>query len=152
MLNSEFYERLQKFMIDNMGAFAKWNTDVGELNELMIEISSRLNEQTTKSKDITIYDDRAIDFAKNENYDKAAMEGVWKDLEKLREQLLDLYYPLVFYLNYYKADAPFLGWKVSDPSYQNMMKITEDINTLFLQIWVIVEKGLGNKLIFKGDN
>lgn len=42
MTDKEFYERWQKFMCDNMGAFAKWNTDIGELNELMIELEKRI--------------------------------------------------------------------------------------------------------------
>lgn len=43
MEDKEFYTRLRKFLNDNMGAFAKWNTDIGELNELGIELNHRLN-------------------------------------------------------------------------------------------------------------
>lgn len=43
MTNQEFYTRLRKFLNDNMGAFIKWNTDIGELNELGMELNERLN-------------------------------------------------------------------------------------------------------------
>lgn len=42
MTDKEFYTRLRKFLDSNMGAFIKWNTDIGELNELGIELNKRL--------------------------------------------------------------------------------------------------------------
>ena len=44
MTDKEFYERLRKFLDNNMGAFFKWNTDIGELNELGMEVNKRLKE------------------------------------------------------------------------------------------------------------
>lgn len=44
MNDKEFYTRLRKFLTDNMGAFIRWNTDIGELNELGIELSYRIKE------------------------------------------------------------------------------------------------------------
>lgn len=42
MTDREFYTRLRKFLDDNMGAFIKWNTNIGELNELGMELNARL--------------------------------------------------------------------------------------------------------------
>lgn len=42
MNDKEFYTRLRKFLDDNMPAFTKWNTDVGELNELSMELNRRI--------------------------------------------------------------------------------------------------------------
>lgn len=56
MNNLEFYTRWQKFMSNNMGAFAKWTTDVGELNELMIELSDRIRAERSKESN-TLRDD-----------------------------------------------------------------------------------------------
>lgn len=47
MQDKEFYERWQKFMCENMGAFAKWNTDIGELNDLMMELERRIKDEKT---------------------------------------------------------------------------------------------------------
>lgn len=44
MEDKEFYTRLRKFLDDNMQAFIKWNTDIGELNELGIELNKRIEE------------------------------------------------------------------------------------------------------------
>ena len=44
MTDKEFYMSLRKFLDDNMGAFAKWNTDIWELNRLGMEINKRLQE------------------------------------------------------------------------------------------------------------
>lgn len=44
MTDKEFYTKLRKFLNDNMGAFIKWNTDIGELNGLGIELNKRLEE------------------------------------------------------------------------------------------------------------
>lgn len=44
MQDKEFYTRLRQFLNNNMGAFAKWNTDIYELNQLGIEINRRLEE------------------------------------------------------------------------------------------------------------
>lgn len=98
---------------------------------------------------ITIYDKKAKQFAKDCKYTKATMEGVYKDLLKLEEELIKLYHPLIFFLNYYKADAPYMGWEGSD--YENMCNLTDDINTKFLELWVLVEKGLGKEVVFKED-
>jgi len=47
MEDKEFYTRLRKSLDDNMGAFAKYNTDIFELNELGIELNKRLEEVKT---------------------------------------------------------------------------------------------------------
>lgn len=44
MNDKEFYTRLRKFLDNNMGAFINWNTDIGELNELGIELNKRIKE------------------------------------------------------------------------------------------------------------
>ena len=41
MNDKDFYTRLYKFLDDNMGAFVRYPTDIGELNELMMEIGRR---------------------------------------------------------------------------------------------------------------
>lgn len=45
MTDKEFYIRLRKFLDDNMAAFVKWNTDIGELNELGIELNRRIDNE-----------------------------------------------------------------------------------------------------------
>ncbi len=42
MNDKEFYTRPRKFLDDNMPAFAKWNTDIYELNMLGIELNERI--------------------------------------------------------------------------------------------------------------
>ena len=42
MTDKEFYTRLRQFLNDNMGAFINWNTDIGELNELGMELNDRI--------------------------------------------------------------------------------------------------------------
>lgn len=44
MTDKEFYTRLRKFLNDNMPAFFKWNTDIGELNDLGMELNERLRQ------------------------------------------------------------------------------------------------------------
>lgn len=48
MTDKEFYKRLRTFLNDNMGAFAKWNTDIMELNELGMELNERLRNLETE--------------------------------------------------------------------------------------------------------
>ena len=45
MTDKEFYIRLRKFLDDNTPAFVKWNTDIGELNELGIELNRRIDNE-----------------------------------------------------------------------------------------------------------
>lgn len=42
MTDLDFYKRMRKFLDDNMGAFVHWNTDIGELNDLGMEINERI--------------------------------------------------------------------------------------------------------------
>lgn len=101
---------------------------------------------------IKIYDERAKEFAKNCQYTKATMQGVYHDLEKLKAELLKIYDPHIFWLNYYKSDAPYMGWRFDDPQYKNMCNLTEDIKTKFLEMYILIEKGLGNNILTNEDN
>ena len=96
---------------------------------------------------IKIYDEDVKEWIKTLNVKKATMQGVYHDLEKLKEELLKVYDPHIFWLNYYKADAPYMGWRFDDPEYKNMMYITEEIEKLFLKMYVLTELGLGNTLL-----
>lgn len=102
-------------------------------------------------KQITIYDKEVKDFANAYKYQKATMDGVYKDLEKLREDLVELYYNRLFWLDYFKADAPYMGWDPNSPEYKNMVNLTKDIKTMFLKAYVLTEKGLGNNILFKEE-
>lgn len=102
-------------------------------------------------KQITIYDKEVKDFANACKYQKATMSGVYKDLEKLRDGLVELYDKRVFWLDYFKADAPYMGWDPNSPEYKNMVNLTKDINTMFLKAYVLTEKGLGNDILFKEE-
>ena len=102
-------------------------------------------------KQITIYDKDVKDFANACKYQKATMDGVYKDLEKLREDLVELYDKRIFWLDYFKADAPYMGWDPNSPEYQNMVNLTKDIRTMFLKAYVLTEKGLGNDILFKEE-
>ena len=42
MTDKEFYTTLRTFLDDNMGAFAKWNTDIFVLNKLGVELNKRI--------------------------------------------------------------------------------------------------------------
>lgn len=95
---------------------------------------------------IKLYNKEAIDFYKNSKYTKATMQCVYNDLEKLREASVKFHKDYIFWLNYYKADAPYMGWSIEDPEYQNMCNLTKEIETLFLKMYILVEKGLGNKI------
>ena len=44
MNDLEFYSKLRRFLDDNMGAFVHWNTDIGELNEIGMEVNRRLKD------------------------------------------------------------------------------------------------------------
>lgn len=48
MNDLEFYTNLYQFLVDNMGAFAHWPTDVGMLNDLMLEISKRKEKSQSR--------------------------------------------------------------------------------------------------------
>ena len=100
-------------------------------------------------KQIKIYDKEVKDFANACKYKKATMAGVCKALEKLRDDLVELYNTRVLWLNYFKADAPYMGWDPNSPEYKNMVNLTKDIKTMFLKAYVLTEKGLGNDILFK---
>lgn len=95
---------------------------------------------------IKIYDKEAIKFAEETNYTKATMKTVYEDLEKLRDASVKFYNDYIYWLNYYKADAPYFGWTNDNPEYVNMCEMTKEIQTLFLKMYIIAEKGLGNEL------
>lgn len=48
MTDKEFYTRLRTFLNDNMLAFANWNTDISELNNLGIELNDRIKKLEDK--------------------------------------------------------------------------------------------------------
>lgn len=102
-------------------------------------------------KQITIDDKEVKDFANACKYKKATMAAVYKDLEKLKEDMVELYDKRLFWLDYFKSDAPYMGWDPNSTDYKNMVNLTKDIKAMFLKAYVLTEKGLGNNILFKEE-
>lgn len=77
--------------------------------------------------------------------DEVAMQGVHRDLEKLKPLIEELYDKHIFYLTYFLSDAPYHGWDLQSEPMKNMSAITEGITKKFKEIYALVLAGLGEE-------
>ena len=84
---------------------------------------------------------------------KVIMLGVKEDLEKLKDEIEQIYTHRVFYLSYWESECPFHGWSWSkdDGSMRNMATITDDITTKFEEIYALILSGLGMRFVCEND-
>ena len=104
-----------------------------------------------KNNQIEIYDEKIKEFIKQDDSQKVAMLGVKNDLEKLEKVLLKMYEDNIYNLTRFISDAGYMGWDYNTKKFQNMVKITNNIQEYFLKMYVLVEKGLGNELLIHQD-
>lgn len=78
---------------------------------------------------------------------KATMSGVYKDLQKLKPIIEQLYDKNIFYLDYWASDCIWHGWDwLSDNgTMASMHKITSDITDKFKEIYALILAGLGER-------
>ena len=75
------------------------------------------------------------------------MQGVYRDLQKLKPVIEKIYDDYIFYLNYWKNDAPYHGWlwDEDDGRLENQAKITDEITEKFKEIYALILAGLGER-------
>lgn len=101
---------------------------------------------------ITLYETDNEDlkeFIKNTPYKPVVMLGVKNDLQRIKDEFIKLYNPLINYLTYFISEAGYHGWDYQDEKFQNMVNLTKDIQKKFLEIYALTEIGLGNEIEFK---
>lgn len=81
-------------------------------------------------------------------YDKACMNGVYKDLEKLKKAIEDFYDEYIFYLSYWKSECGWHGWEWSkdDGRMKNMADITDGITKRIEECYALCLCGLGERV------
>ena len=69
----------------------------------------------------------------NNKLNQVCMQGVYRDLQKLKPVIEKIYDDYIFYLNYWKNDAPYHGWlwDEDDGRLENQAKITDEITDNF---------------------
>ena len=77
---------------------------------------------------------------------KVSMRGVYRDLQKLKPIIEELYDKHIFYLSYWEDDAPYFGWDPSSDKYKNMAAITDGITDKVQEIYALILAGLGEEL------
>lgn len=94
------------------------------------------------SKDII--KDRQKEYSK---YNKAAMEGVYKDLQHLKPLIENFYDEYIFYLDYWRSECGYHGWDYTNPKAKekidNMAGICEEIKSKFFDIYALILNGIG---------
>ena len=70
-----------------------------------------------------------------------------EELERLKEHIEKFYDDYIFYLSYWKSDAPYHGWLWSedDGSMKNQAEITDGITHKFYEIYALILSGLGER-------
>lgn len=82
------------------------------------------------------------------NLNPVVMEGVKKDLEKLKPLIEDFYDKYIFYLDYWEGECAYFGWDWSkdDGRMKNQAAVTRGITEHFYQIYALILAGLGEKM------
>ena len=83
----------------------------------------------------------------NNKLNQVCMQGVYRDLQKLKPVIEKIYDDYIFYLNYWKNDAPYHGWlwDEDDGRLENQAKITDEITEKFKEIYALILVGLGER-------
>ena len=83
----------------------------------------------------------------NNKLNHVCMSGVYRDLQKLKSLIEKFYDDYIFYLNYWKNDAPYHGWlwDEDDGRLENQAKITDEITEKFKEIYALILAGLGER-------
>ena len=83
----------------------------------------------------------------NNKLNQVCMQGVYRDLQKLKPVIEKIYDDYIFYLNYWENDAPYHGWlwDEDDGRLENQAKITDEITEKFKEIYALILAGLGER-------
>ena len=75
------------------------------------------------------------------------MQGVYRDLQKLKPLIEKFYDDYIFYLSYWESEAPYHSWDWSedDGRLENQAKITDEITEKFKEIYALILAGLGER-------
>ena len=78
---------------------------------------------------------------------KAAMLGVYNDLQRIKPLIEDFYDRYIFNLDRWCEDCGYHGWDWSkdDGAMKSMYKITNGIGNKFQEIYALILAGLGEK-------
>ena len=81
------------------------------------------------------------------NLNPVCMKGTQNELENLKSYIEEFYDKYIFYLSYWKGDAPYHGWLWSedDGRMANQAKITDGITDKFYEIYALILSGLGER-------
>ena len=83
----------------------------------------------------------------NNKLNQVCMQGVYKDLQKLKPLIEKFYDDYIFYLDYWINDASYHGWDWSedDGRMENQATITDRITEKFKEIYALILAGLGER-------
>lgn len=75
----------------------------------------------------------------------ACMEGVYRDLEDMKERIEEDYMENIFYLDYWEGECVWHGWIWSEDTgvMQSQKYITEGIINRYLEMYALILLGLG---------
>ena len=78
---------------------------------------------------------------------QVCMQGVYRDLQKLKPLIEKFYDDYIFYLSYWESEAPYHGcdWSEDDGRLENQAKITDGITEKFKEIYALILAGLGER-------
>jgi hypothetical protein len=84
---------------------------------------------------------------KNEGAGKVALQGVYDNLLNLKTEIEKFYDAFIFYLDYWKTDAPFFGFckDTHKEAFDRTDYITREITKRFLEIYALILIGLGEE-------
>ena len=91
--------------------------------------------------------DKINQMIDDDKLNKVCMRGVYDDLQKLKPLIEKVYDDYVFYLSYWKSDAPYHGWlwREDDGRMKNQATITDGITEKFKEIYALILAGLGER-------
>ena len=83
----------------------------------------------------------------DDKLNQVCMQGVYRDLQKLKPLIEKFYDDYIFYLSYWENEAPYHGWDWSedDGRLENQAKITDEITEKFKEIYALILAGLGER-------
>ena len=83
----------------------------------------------------------------NNKLNQVCMQGVYRDLQKLKPVIEKNYDKNIYYKKKRKNDAPYHGWlwDEDDGRLENQAKITDEITEKFKEIYALILAGLGER-------